>query len=178
MKTILKFIGLILIIAVIVVLLGGLIVSKHFQYEKSITIDESQEVVWMHVSTFNEMDRWSPWMQLDQNMISTLTGIDGTVGAKQSWKGNDQVGSGSQEITGIDAPNRLETKLIFLEPYESEATAYISLKPIDQATMVTWGFEADIPYPFNFIMIFMNNEKAMDKEFGEGLTSLKAICEL
>ncbi|MFQ6610607.1 MAG: polyketide cyclase, partial [Fidelibacterota bacterium] len=93
------------------------------------------------------------------------------------WAGNDQVGSGSQEITGIDAPNRLETKLVFNEPYESEATSYINLKSVGQTTRVTWGFEADIPYPFNFIMIFMNNEKAMDKEFGKGLTSLKAICE-
>lgn len=116
-------------------------------------------------------------MQMDSQMISTLTGIDGTVGAKQSWEGNKDMGSGSQEITNIDPPNRLDTKLMFHEPFERETNTYIKLLPIGTTTMVTWGFEAEIPYPFNFIMLFMNNEDAMGKAFGEGLASLKAICE-
>jgi len=177
MKSILKFIGLLLLIAVIMVLIGGLFVSKDFKYEKSITINTQKEIVWLNLSTFRAMDKWSPWMQRDPQMTTALTGIDGMVGAKQSWEGNKDVGSGSQEITRVNPPNRLETRLIFHEPYESEATSYIQLLPVSNATQVTWGFEAKIPYPFNFIMLFMNNEKAMDKDFGQGLTSLKAICE-
>ncbi len=177
MKSLFKFIGLALFLAVIVLLVGGLLVSNDYQYEQSITINQPKEIVWLNVSTFKAMDRWSPWMQMDSQMISTLTGIDGTVGAKQSWEGNKDMGSGSQEITNIDPPNRLDTKLMFHEPFERETNTYIKLLPIGTTTMVTWGFEAEIPYPFNFIMLFMNNEDAMGKAFGEGLASLKAICE-
>lgn len=32
-------------------------------------------------------------------------------------------------------------------------------------------------YPINLMKLFMNYEKSMDKEFGEGLGKLKQICE-
>jgi hypothetical protein len=111
-------------------------------------------------------------------MEKTLTGADGTVGAKQSWKSHvKNVGEGSQTITKVEEPSLLETKLEFIKPFKSEADAYVKLAERDKVTTATWGFKSQMPYPMNLMKLFMNFEKQMDKDFGTGLGKLKFICE-
>jgi hypothetical protein len=163
---------------VLLVLLAGLLVSKDANYEKSIEINADINTVWGHVSTLSAMDKWSPWSSKDPNMKRSLTGTDGTVGAKQSWESKmKNVGEGSQTITRVEAPSLLETRLEFIKPFKSIATAYVKLSEKGNQTWVTWGFKSKMPYPMNLMKLFMNFEKAMDKDFGEGLAKLKALCE-
>jgi hypothetical protein len=34
-----------------------------------------------------------------------------------------------------------------------------------------------MPYPFNLMKLFMNMEEMMDKDWNNGLTKLKTLCE-
>ena len=141
-------------------------------------IDASIDKVWENVSTLSAMDQWSPWNEKDPNMERTLTGVDGSVGAKQSWVSNEKnVGEGSQTIVSLDEPNQISTKLEFIKPFKSQADAYVKLKEEDNSIKATWGFESQMPYPMNIMKLFMNFEKSMDKDFGSGLNKLKQICE-
>ena len=112
-------------------------------------------------------------------MKRTLTGIDGEVGAKQSWVSDKKdVGEGSQTIVGVEVPTRLFTKLEFIKPFKSEADAYVKLKKDgDTTTQATWGFESRMAYPMNIMKLFMNFEKNMDRDFGAGLNKLKSISD-
>lgn len=124
------------------------------------------------------MDKWSPWNERDPNMERTLTGIDGTVGTKQSWVRKEKnVGEGSQTIMNLDEPNQISTKLEFIKPFKSEADAYVKLEEQGSSTKATWGFESQVPYPMNIMKVLMNFEKSMDKDFGAGLEKLENICE-
>lgn len=163
---------------ILLVLIAGLIISKDANYEKSIVIAADREKVWQFVYKLSEMDKWSPWSTKDPNMKSTLTGIDGTVGAKQSWESKmKNVGEGSQTISKLVKPSLVETKLEFIKPFKSKADAYINLSQEGNNTRVTWGFKSKMPYPMNLMKLFMNFEKAMDKDFGQGLNKLKELCE-
>lgn len=163
---------------VLLILVAGLFISKDVNYEKSLTVQADTGKIWPHVSKLSAMDQWSPWSSKDPDMKTTLTGTDGTVGAKQSWVSKvKNVGEGSQTIANLVKPNLVETKLEFIKPFKSKADAYIKLSQKDKDTVVTWGFKSKMPFPMNLMKLFMNFEKSMDVEFGQGLSKLKEICE-
>lgn len=96
---------------VVLLLIVTFFVSKELDYEKSIYIEASKEIIWQNVSSLTTMDAWSPWNKKDPNMKRTLTGTDGEIGAKQAWESEiKDVGVGSQTIVAIDKPNLFEKK--------------------------------------------------------------------
>lgn len=168
----------IILVIVVVILIIPLFISKEMNYEKSVSINASIDKVWDNVSSLTVLDQWSPWNSKDPDMERSLTGVDGEVGARQSWVSDKKdVGEGSQTIVGVDKPNKLSTKLEFIKPFKSQADAYVKLKESGTVTTATWGFESQMPYPMNIMKLFMNFEKNMDKDFGAGLEKLKSICE-
>ncbi|MCG8310083.1 MAG: SRPBCC family protein [Cytophagales bacterium] len=168
----------VILVIVALLLIIPLFISKDLNYEKSISIDSPIDLVWENVKSLGAMDKWSPWNEKDPEMKRTLTGVDGEVGAKQSWVSQKKdVGEGSQTIVGIDKPTKLSTKLEFIKPFKSEADAYVKLKEEGPGTVATWGFESEMKYPMNIMKLFMNFEKNIDNDFGAGLSKLKSICE-
>ncbi|NQU33437.1 MAG: hypothetical protein HQ521_09405 [Bacteroidetes bacterium] len=109
-----------------------------------------------------------------------MSGVDGTVGAKQTWDSNVKgVGRGYQEISIIDPPVYIETKLKFYDPYESEANGYVKLKETGiNEVVATWGFKSEIPYPFNIMSVFTNMDDMMGEDWDKGLNRLKLLCEI
>jgi len=175
---ILKGVGIGLFAIIALLLIVALFVSNDFHYEQSITINKPIDHVWEHTNSLTDLDQWSPWMDYDPNMKKELTGTDGTVGAKSSWESdNEKVGKGSQTITKIEAPTFFGTDLKFFTPYESEAQGFIKLKPKGTGTVVTWGFDSEMPYPFNLMKLTMDIEEAIGKDFKFGLSKLKTLCE-
>jgi effector-binding domain-containing protein len=170
---------LLIIMVIIVVVVGGLsfIAPTKMAASRSVVINAPKELVWNNVSKFENMAQWSPWAKRDPNMQSTIEGTDGTVGSKQSWSGNKEVGVGSQTIASMDPMNRIETKLDFKEPMEGHADAFTTLSDTAGGVKVTWGFSSAMARPFNIIGLFMDMDAAIGKDYEEGLANLKALCE-
>ena len=178
MKKLLRTIIILVLLIIVFVLVLGLVVSKDYHFEKSITINASQDSVWTMIATLANQQKWEPWKDLDPNMKITTTGVDGTVGATYSWAGNKEVGVGKQTIKAIQAPNRIDVLLQFKEPMENSADSYISVKNDNGKSIATWAFDTKIGYPFNGIMKLCKvMDKQMNKDFGKGLENLKALCE-
>ncbi len=173
-----KKIGIAIVAIIVLLLIIALFIPKDFSYQKSITISAPIDSVWMHTNSLGALDEWSPWIEYNPNIKTTITGTDGTVGAKASWESKTKnVGSGSQTITKIEVPTLFATDLKFNTPYESEAQGFVKLSPEGNKTKVTWGFNSEMPYPFNLMKLTMNMEDAVGKDFGIGLTKLKKLCE-
>src|SRR5690349_2087361 len=117
MKKVLKIVGLIVLAIIAFILIAGLFVKKDFHLEKNITINAPQEKVWNNINTLGAMQKWSPWLEADPNVQTSIEGQDGEVNAIYKWKGNKEVGSGTQTITKIEKPNRIDTHLHFIEPF-------------------------------------------------------------
>jgi hypothetical protein len=172
----LKYLALAILAIVLVILIVALFVPKTFEYQKSIGISAPIDSVWQNTNSLAALDKWSPWNDHDPNMKKEMTGEDGSVGAKQSWDGKI-VGSGSQTIVNVQKPILLETKLDFVKPHESHGKAYVKLVTDGAGTKVTWGMTGSMPYPFNVMILFMNMEKAMGKDWDNGLSKLKLLSE-
>jgi hypothetical protein len=177
MKKILKIIGVILLLAIAFVLIAGLFVPKTYHLEKDITINASRDKVWGHVNSLQQLEKWSPWVEKDPAMKVTHEGQEGAVGSVYKWDGNKNVGEGSQTLTKVQQPDRVESHLHFIEPFEGEADAFIILAEAGNSTKVTWGFDTKYSYPMNVMQLFVNMDEMMGKEYNSGLSKLKQLSE-
>jgi hypothetical protein len=178
MKRFLKFIGIVILLAVVFVLVAGLFISRNYHFERSITINTPKEEIWKNISLFSNFQKWDPWVAYDPQMKRTISGTDGTPGSTYSWTGNKKVGSGSQTFKELVPYDHIYIDLQFKEPMSSKALVKYTLKPEGSGYKVTWGFDARFPYPLNAVMnLFVNMDKTMDGDFSNGLTNLKKLCE-
>jgi len=152
---------------------------KKYNVNRQIVIQKSRPDVYQYLKMMKNQDHWSPWMKLDPNMKQNFTGEDGTLGFTSHWDSNHkQVGSGEQEILKLEENRRVESALRFLKPWKSESTGYFDMQDAgDGATKVTWGFYGTHKVPLNVMMLFISMDKAVGKDFEEGLTDLKNVLE-
>lgn len=163
---------------VALILLLAAIAPKNYDVSRSIEIHRPKSVVFGYLKSLKKQDEWSPWGKRDPNMEKEFTGTDGEVGAISYWNGNKEVGEGEQEITNIVEGERIDSELRFLKPFKSTSDAYILTKEIEPyVTKVIWGFSGKNKFPMSIMMLFMNMDKAVGKDFEEGLASLKEILE-
>lgn len=171
------FLYLVAGLAALVVILN-FAAPKNYHVSRSIDIRKPSEEVFNYVKYLKKQDEWSPWAEKDPDMYKAFKGTDGEVGAISIWKGNKEVGEGEQEITKVVEGEQLETRLRFFKPFRSESDAYIRVVEVnEQRSRVTWGFSGENKFPVNIMMLFMNMDKAIGKDFDHGLQNLKNHLE-
>ena len=164
------------IIALVVIV--SLVAPKAYHVHRNIIINRPLPEVYHYLKFIKNQDHWSPWKKKDPNMKQTTVGIDGEIGFINKWEGNKDVGSGEQELTRLVENQIVESQLRFFKPWKSQSDAYLKVNKIDaNSTEVVWGFQGENKPPMNIFMLFFNFDKAVGKDFEEGLNSLKAILE-
>ena len=176
MKKFFKIIGIILLLLIVFVLVAGIFVRKDYHIERSITINAPKEKVWTQVNTLSGINKWNPWSAKDPNIKGSYEGQDGTVGAVYTWE-SKEVGTGSQTITKLEAPSRVESHLHFIKPFSGEAEVFMNLQEEGSGTKATWGFDTHYGYPKNVMLLFMNMDKIMGEAYDDGLGKLKTLSE-
>ncbi|TXF77481.1 SRPBCC family protein [Chryseobacterium sp.] len=171
MKTFLK----ILLAVVLVLVIAMFAIGKAYHFEKSIVINAPVEKVWQNVNSMRGFNQWNPWMKMDPNMKLEYSGTSGQVGDQYCWEGNDEVGKGCHIITALIPNQKQSAKMLFKEPFESDATSDLILTPQGNTTKVTWDMDCELDYPMNLMGFFMTGQ--MDKSYGDGLNKLKEISE-
>jgi len=164
--------GIILLIAIL-----HLIAPKTYQVERKIVVSENIDTVFKSLCSLKEQQIWSPWAVRDPQMKVEYKGIDGEVGSMTHWVGNKEVGEGEQEITKIVANDYIETELRFLKPFKSTSVGFFKIKEMGEDTEVTWGFKGENKFPMTIMMLFMDMDKAIGKDFGEGMSNFKNYIE-
>ncbi|MBO0322454.1 SRPBCC family protein [Muricauda sp. CAU 1633] len=168
----------ILVGLVLLIIILAAIAPKTYNVSRTTTIAKPKSEVFAYLKSLKKQGEWSPWGKRDPNMEQKFTGTDGEVGSMNYWNGNKEVGEGEQEITKIVDGERIESELRFLKPWKSTSDAYITTEEVDaNTTKVTWGFSGKNKFPMTIMMLFMNMDKAVGKDFEEGLASLKNILE-
>lgn len=171
MKKILFVILAIFVIAIICMFLIG----KKYHFETSMLIKAPIEKVYEQASSSQKFNQWNPWLDLDPTLKINYSGTQGEVGDEYCWKGNEDVGEGCHVITGLVPNQKVETKMMFKLPFESDATSDIILTKEGADTKVTWSMDCELDYPMNLMKIFMDSQ--MEKSYTKGLNKLKSIVE-
>jgi effector-binding domain-containing protein len=172
----LKILLYIVLTVVASVIIFGLVGRKDYHVERSIEIDAPANTVYEYVRFFKNFNQWSPWSGLDPHLVSSVTGTDGEVGATYSWSGNKDVGKGKQIIRSLN-PSRIETELVFVEPWEDTAPSFMAFEPKGKKTKVTWGMDMHVAFPWNGMAMFTNMDAAIGKDYAKGLANLKKVTE-
>jgi len=141
---------LIFILALIgLFLLAGLFMDKQYTVTHTLTINKPQEEVFNYMKMLKNQEKYSVWVMADPKIKLTYSGIDGTVGATQTWDGNDDVGAGSQTITKI-TNDRIDVDLHFIRPMEGDQKGATIVKAIDaNSCTLTEEFYGNDAYPMN-----------------------------
>ncbi|WP_286261954.1 SRPBCC family protein [Thalassotalea atypica] len=160
-------------------LVTALFVHKEYAVEREVIIDKPKNEVFNYVKYLKNQDNFSKWAMMDPAMLKTYRGIDGEVGFVSAWDSqNPDVGTGEQEITGIDEGKRIDFELRFFKPFESTEPAYMVTEAINESsTRVKWGFSGHMDYPMNLMFLFMDFEQIIGDDLQTGLDNLKTLQE-
>ncbi|MEX1190607.1 MAG: GyrI-like domain-containing protein [Brumimicrobium sp.] len=176
MKKVLKFIVILLVIVVGLFFIIPLFMDTKYSVQRSTTVEVDQEIAQNYMKDFSKFDQWSPWANLDPDVSVEIKGDLGEVGSVYSWEGNDDVGTGSMEITSI-SEDTIKIFLKFIEPFESESPTYYVIKEKDEKTEISWFMKGEMPYPWNIMGLFFSMDDAIGKDFENGLGNLKEKLE-
>ncbi|QBB69495.1 hypothetical protein ELE36_03375 [Pseudolysobacter antarcticus] len=180
--------GLLKFLIVLLVLLIGVafLLPAKVHVERSIVIDRPTSEVFAVVNSFKLFNSWSPWAEKDPNAKYTFEGPRSGVGAKISWVGNDQVGSGNQTITESDskqADKRVSSAIDFGEMGKVSADFFLSSAP--KGSQVRWTMDMNLPMSFDqkfvsnligrYMGLFM--DKLVGPDYERGLGKLKVLLE-
>lgn len=160
----------------VVVLIGiAFLLPDQAHVERSITIARPPSQVFTVLNGFRRFNDWSPWFDLDPQAKTTLSGPASGVGAKFSWAGNKDVGSGSQEIIESKPYEMLKIALVFGSMGDSTST--FRLTPADLGTEVSWSFDADFNGQLANRYFGLLIDSQIGKDYTRGLTRLKTLVE-
>mgnify|MGYP001823520325 CR=1 FL=1 len=162
---------------VVLIVILAIIAPKSYDVSRSIGINKPLYEVFSYLKYLKNQDHWSPWLAKDPDMDRSYTGTDAEVGFVSHWSGNKEVGVGEQEIKNIVENDIVKTELRFLKPFKSTSDAYIKVQKEGEGTNVIWGFSGKNKFPVSIMMLFMNMDKQVGKDFEEGLQKLKNILE-
>lgn len=167
------FIGLIALLVVLAVI--GLLLPRHVQVKRFVTINRPASLVYATVNSFVLFPKWSPWQDLDPNMSQTTEGPRDGVGAKLVWKGNDKVGSGTQLITASTADQLVASDLDFGDM--GVAKSLVTLTPDGNMTRATWTVDVDMGANPIGHYVGLTMDGMLGKDFAAGLSKLKNLVE-
>ncbi len=150
-------------------------VGKKYHFETSTVINAPIEKIYPHMSSMKAFNQWNPWLEMDPGLQLDYSGTSGEVGDKYCWNGNKESGQGCHEITALVPNQKQSTKMVFVKPFESDATSDLILSPEGNQTKVTWTMDCELDYPMNLMKLMMDSQ--MEKSYGSGLKKLKSIVE-
>jgi len=179
LKKILIAVGLLIVLFIVGVVALTMLTPTDCKVERSAVINKPKSEVFAYAKMLKNQNNWGPWYKKDPAMKQEYTGTDGTAGFISKWdSANEEVGAGEQEIKKIVEGERIETELRFKRPFESKSDAYLTTEAAgENQTKVTWGFTASLPRPMNLMLVVVDMDKAIGKDFDEGLQSMKSILE-
>jgi hypothetical protein len=168
--SILSIVALVLIIA--------LFTKKDYTIVRELNINQPDSNIYEHLRFLKNHKQFNVWFLKDPNMIETSKNVDGQIGYILSYKGNKDLGSGEQEIKGLEKNKKIDIELRFIKPFKSTSKTPFELENIGQSqTKVKWTMQGQMNYPLNFALLFINMDSFLGKDVQKTLENLKSNLE-
>jgi effector-binding domain-containing protein len=169
----LKIIGIVILALIGLFLIVAAFLPSKLHMEESIVINKPATLIFRQVNDFHNFVKWSPFQEMDPEMVNTFEGPEMGLGAKNIWK-SKKSGDGSMTIIESVPYSRVASSL---EIGMKDASNYFELTPEQGGTKVTWGVDfPKLSYPaeryFGLMMPGM-----MKPVFTKGLENLKKLAE-
>ncbi len=173
----LKSIALIVVLAVAALLLYATTRPDTFAVQRSTVVQAGTDKLFPLINDLHQFNTWNPYAKKDPAMQTSYRGPASGPGAAFDFSGNKDAGRGSVEVTGGQAPTRVDMVLHMIEPFEGRNQISFTLAPQGEATQVTWAMHGPSPYISKLIGIFIDMDHMIGRDFEAGLAQLKAVAE-
>lgn len=173
---VLKWIGIVVGVAVALFVIVGLLLPGRYRVERSVVIDAPPETIHPTISTLKEWPTWTAWtVEKYPDMKVTFTGPESGVGAHYAWEG-ESTGKGKLMLTKSDPATGVEYDMDF-DDGKYVSTGGIKLEPDGAATKATWWNAGELGWnPINrYFGLMMDG--MMGPDFQTGLNNLKQKVE-
>lgn len=171
---VLKYIGIGLVALIAVYLIISAFMPAKMSTVRTVVINAPASSVFEEVNEYKNWNKWSPWYAMEPTMEQTYSEPSAGQGAWTSWKGKE-MGEGKQTIVESRANEYIKTELEFGD-WDSKNYSDFTFRDSAGATVVEWGFEgSEMPVYARMMNLMMKG--MLDKEFDNGLASLKKVAE-
>lgn len=175
MKT-LRYIAIALVALLVLGAAVAFLLPSVVHVERSIAIAAPPETVFELLNSFKRYNEWSPWYDYDPAAQYTYSGPAEGVGARMQWVSQkEEVGSGSQEITASEPPQRVVVHLEFTG--QSPADARYDIAPDGAGSKLTWGFDASFGNNIAYRYLGLFLDSLVGEDFEKGLARIKTLAE-
>lgn len=152
-----------------------------FTVSRSTRIAADAARVHDYLDDFRQWRRWSPWEDVDPNLLRSYSGPASGPGACYAWEGNRKAGKGTMEITGTQ-PDRVDMVVCFEKPWKARNPVTFELRDLDgdlegSGTEVTWTMTGENSGVAAVFARVVNMDKLLGKDFDRGLARLKSVVE-
>lgn len=165
---ILKYILLLIILAVIGLTVYVATQPSEFEVERSRVIKAQKSVVFNYVNDYRNWEDFGSWKDDDSSMKFTYSDTTIGTGASYSWSGS--AGEGKTTTIFEKENDSIVQKVIFSE---NEGTAYLTFKDTVGGTKVTWHSKGKIGFMDKVYATFKGGAEKMI-----GLTYEKTLAKL
>ncbi len=172
----LKTIALVLLAALALLLIYAATRPDTFRVERSLRIQAPPERLIAMIGDLRQFNRWNPYERKDPALKGRYGGSTQGPGAQYAWE-SDKVGTGSLEITALQAPTRVAMKLDFVKPFAAHNQVEFTLQPDAGGTRVRWAMHGPAPYVSKLMGVLFDMDRMVGRDFEDGLNNLKALAE-
>lgn len=160
---------------VLVLVLGGLLISPQFTVSRSATVNAPPAKVYALLQDPREWKRWTVWNQRDPAMAIEYSGPASGVGAAWAWKSATE-GDGKMSFTAAEPARRLGYDLYFPD-FGTTSQGDLTLDAQGAATRVTWVMHGNMGKNPLFRWLSFFTDKMVGPDFDAGLANLKKLAE-
>jgi hypothetical protein len=171
---ILKYTGMVLLAFLVILVVGGYLMPRHYHVERSRTIRASTADIQSQITDLHKWQVWNPWATYDTAMQVTYGTPSAGLGATMSWT-SKEMGDGSITITHI-TPDSIREALNF-GPEIEPPTATFYFKPEGQGTQVRWAMDGELgnnPFIRWYGLVM---DSFIGKDYDRGLAKLADVVE-
>ena len=173
-----KTLGIIVAVALAGLLLFAATRADDLRVERKLVIAAPPERLYPLINDLHNFNRWNPYLAKDLALKGSYEGPNAGPGAKYSWKGNKDVGTGSMEIKSNTEPKLVVMRLLFVEPFAGDNVLEFGLKPAgDGRTEVSWTMHGPQAYVSKLMGVFISMDKMIGADFETGLANLRKVAE-
>lgn len=152
--------------------------KKRYDLSHTVVINKPKMEVYSYLRQLWLQPNWMPWYARAKHLEVKFKGEVGELGETSYWKGKSKLGEGIQKTVKIKEGKVYESQVVFLKPTKIQLLNYMAVKEIEPGkTKMVWGIRGIHRFPVSIIMHFYGIEKALGKDFEEGLFNLKKILE-
>lgn len=173
----LKYILLLLLIAIIGFSIYVAVQPNDYKFSRSRTIDAPTSVLYNKVNDFKEWPSFSPWMEQDREATINYGNKTEGEGASYSWSG-EILGEGSMETLNTVEDSKINQKIEFIKPFEAKSNINWSFEPTPEGTKVTWEMEGEQDFMTKLFTTFTGSiEAGTGPDFERGLFKLDSVTQ-